>query len=252
MRIIIISAIHLLIFSFVSTLQAKDAKDAQLAASAPTESITSPHDIWNTLLGMYVSADGVVDYKSFKRSEARLSVYLDMLSKDAPQASWSREKKMAYWINLYNASTVALILKNYPLKSITDLGKPWDQAFIKVGSKTYTLNQVEHEILRPQFQDARIHFAVNCAAISCPALLNEAYSADKLNQQLDTQTRKFINNNKHNSVSSSEVSELFKWYKEDFTKKGSVIDFLNQYAATPYKKGKTLGYKTYDWGLNEK
>ncbi|MEM7373707.1 MAG: DUF547 domain-containing protein [Bacteroidota bacterium] len=232
-------------------VHARDASDPSLAATVAPEGPTVSHDIWNTLVQLYVSADGVVNYKGFKQSKGRLDVYLQQLSQHSPQASWSREEQMAYWINLYNAATVALIVEHYPLKSIMDIEKPWDKAFVKVGSKTYTLNQIEHEILRPQFKDPRIHFAVNCASQSCPELLNQAYSASKLNQQLESQTKKFVNNPKHNSIDKSEVSQLFNWYKEDFIKEGTVVDYLNSYAKTPFKKGKALSFREYDWNLNE-
>ena len=228
-------------------VQAKDGNSSLLAATPSSETATASHEIWNTLLQLLVSEEGAVNYKGFKQSEGRLSVYLQQLAKNPPQSSWSRNEQMAYWINLYNAATVSLILQHYPLTSIQDIEKPWDQKFIKVGDKTYTLNQIEHEILRPQFQDPRIHFAVNCASQSCPELLNEAYTAAKLDQQLEAQAKSFVNNPKHNS--SEGVSQLFNWYKEDFTKKGTVVDYLNRYAKTPYKG--SLTFKDYDWNLNE-
>lgn len=238
--------------SFISTsTQARDGSGQALAANASTVEPGVSHDIWNTLVGLYVSDNGAVNYKGFKQSSGRINVYLQQLSQQSPQESWSREEQMAYWINLYNAATVALIVEHYPLKSIMDIDKPWDKAFVKVGSKTYSLNQIEHEILRPQFQDPRIHFAVNCASQSCPELLNEAYTADKLNQQLEKQAKAFINNPKHNSVANAEVSQLFNWYKDDFIKKGTVVDYLNTYSNTPFKKGTKLSFREYDWNLND-
>ena len=129
------------------------------------------------------------------------------------QSSWSRNEKMAYWINLYNASTVQLILNNYPTSSIQNIngGKPWDKRWIKSGSKTYTLNEIENSILRPQFKDARIHFAVNCAAKSCPRLMNKAFTASNLNSLLDENARWFINNSTFNDISAKkvEISKIF-------------------------------------------
>ena len=244
--IFFISSIFLGLWLHVS-LQAKDGDKSPLAATQSQETQAVSHEIWNTLVQMYVSDKGAVNYKGFKQSKGRLDVYLQQLSQNPPQSSWNRNEQMAYWINLYNAATVALIVENYPLKSIQDIDKPWDKAFIKVGDKTYNLNQIEHEILRPQFQDPRIHFAVNCASQSCPELLNEAYTAAKLDEQLEKQTKTFINNPKHNSA--SEVSQLFNWYKDDFTKNGTVLDYLNKYADTPYKG--TLRFRPYDWNLNE-
>ena len=211
------------------------------------------HASWNTLVAKYVSASGKVNYKGFLSSKAELQTYLDLLSSNPPSTSWSKNEQLAYWINAYNAFTVKLIIDNYPLKSIMDLGKPWDKNFINIGGKSYTLNNIEHDIIRKQFDEPRIHFAVNCASISCPILLNEAYTADKLNGQLDKQTRAYINNPQENSLSASsaEISSLFDWYKGDFTKKGSLIQFLNTYADTQVSSSASISYKNYNWSLNE-
>jgi hypothetical protein len=145
-------------------------------------------------------------------------------------------------------------LDNYPTTSITKITeKPWDLRFIALGSKTYSLNQIENEIIRPTFKDPRIHFAVNCAAKSCPKLLNEAFTPEKLEAQLDKQTRAFINNTAENTISAQkvEVSKIFEWYKVDFAAAGGVIAFINKYTATPVKSNATVAYKSYNWNLNE-
>lgn len=211
------------------------------------------HELWNELLGKYVSASGKVNYKGFKADKAKLESYLKLLSENAPAADWSKNEKMAFWINAYNAFTIKLIVDKYPLKSIRDLDKPWDTKFIKIGNTSYSLNEIEHTILRKQYFDPRIHFAVNCASKSCPEILNRAFTADKLNAQLESLTKKYINNTFHNSLSADkvEISSLFDWYKEDFTKTGTVIDFINKYAANPVKATAAISYKNYDWNLNE-
>jgi len=211
------------------------------------------HTAWNSLLQKHVSASGAVDYKGFQNEEAQLQSYLKQLADNAPADSWSDEEKLAYWINLYNAYTVDLILDHYPLKSIRDISEPWDTPIAKVGDKTYSLNQVEHEIVRKRFNEPRIHFAVNCASQSCPELLNKAYTAENLDQLLEQQTKKFINNPKHNEISADQVriSSIFDWYKEDFVKNGTVIDFLNTYSNTEIKENASVGYKDYNWNLNE-
>jgi hypothetical protein len=210
---------------------------------------TVSHEIWDQLLRKYVSSSGKVNYKGLKAEKGRLDTYIKLLSEHKPTGEWSRNEQLAYWINVYNANTVKLILENYPLKSITDLGKPWDKKFILMGSTAYTLNQVENEIIRPVFKEPRIHFAVNCAAKSCPPLLNEAFTADKLNSQLEKQTRAFINSSS-NSISSGkvELSKIFEWYGGDF---GDLVSYVQRYSSTQIEKSAKVSFKEYDWALNE-
>lgn len=210
------------------------------------------HTLWDQLLRKYVDEAGRVDYAGFRADRSELDAYLASLSNNPVQASWSRAEKMAYWINAYNAFTIKLIVKNFPVKSIMDLhgGKAWDVQWIELGDQTYTLNQIENDILRPQFEDARIHFAVNCAARSCPPLLNRAWMASNLEANFDKQARAFINNKKYNRITpnSVQVSRIFEWYAGDF---GNLIDFLNRYSTTKIKPGAAVSYLEYDWGLNE-
>jgi hypothetical protein len=210
------------------------------------------HTLWNELLQQFVTSGGKVNYKGFRSKRTDLQAYLDELSANPVQDNWSRSEKMAYWINAYNAFTIKLIVDNYPVKSIMDLhqGKPWDVKWIKLGSKTYSLNEIEHDILRPKYQDARIHFAVNCAARSCPPLLNQAWTGENLNTNLEKQTRSFINNPRYNSISKRkvEVSKIFEWYASDF---GNLIDYLNKYSETRIDKGASVNYQEYNWALNE-
>lgn len=216
------------------------------------------HAKWDALLKNNVSKSGTVNYKGFKTDQAKLTAYLLDLESNVPSASWSKNETMAYWINAYNAYTVQLMVKNYPLKSIMDLkcnGKSaWDYKWIKIGSETLSLNDIEHVKLRKKYKDARIHFAVNCASFSCPILLNTAYAANKLEAQLEVQAILFINDPKRNqiSASSAKVSQLFEWYQDDFTTEGkTVIDYLNKYAKTKIKAGTNIGYMNYNWNLNE-
>jgi len=178
--------------------------------------------------------------------------YLKSLADNPVQSSWSRGEKMAYWINAYNAFTIKLIVDNYPVKSIMDLegGKPWDKKWIKLGDKTYSLNNIEHDILRPKYKDARIHFAVNCAAKSCPPVWNKAWTAANLNGQLERSAKAFINNSKYNSVGGSKaaISKIFEWYAVDF---GNITDYLNKYANTKVAAGTMVTYQEYNWALNE-
>jgi len=189
----------------------------------------------------------------WKRNEEQLDKYLDHLSSNPVQDSWSKNKKLAYWINTYNAFTVKIILKNYPVKSIQDInnGKPWDLKWIEIGNKTYSLNQIENDIIRPQFKEPRIHFAVNCAAASCPPLDNKAYTENNIESLFEQNTKAFINNSNYNSINekSVTVSKIFDWYGEDF---GNIISYLNKYSNTDIKKNAKVKFKEYDWSLNSK
>jgi len=174
-----------------------------------------------------------------------------LLAEDAPDGDWSRNEALTYWLNAYNAYTLKLILNNHPVKSITDLhgGKPWDVKWIKLDGKTYSLNQIEHDIIRPRYKDPRIHFAVVCAATSCPPLASYAFDADIVNRQLDRLARSFINNKKFNQTEDEvKISKIFDWYGEDF---GDVRTYLNKYLDTDIPEGTEIGYAEYDWALNK-
>lgn len=218
------------------------------------------HQIWNELLQTNVDEKGNVNYKGFISEKAKLQKYLDALSKEAPKRDWSKNEKLAYWINAYNAFTVKLIIDNYPTKSIKDLGgaiykinTPWDIKFITIEGKSYDLNNIEHGILRKEFDEPRIHFAVNCASISCPVLRNEAFVAGKLEQQLNEQTSRFINDPIRNKINSTtaELSKIFSWFKGDFTKDGTLEAFINQYAKTKITSQTKISFMEYNWNLNE-
>lgn len=231
-----------------------EAKAADTPAPPATAAESKPdHGLWDALLQQHVRSDGRVSYAGLKVDMADLQAYLDQLAERPIQPNWSRGEKMAYWINAYNAFTVKLILDNYPLKSITALdgGKPWDVKRIQLGGKTYSLNGIENDILRPQYKDARIHFAVNCAAKSCPQLHNRAYTASNLESLLDKSARAFINNAKFNTLAADkvEVSKIFDWYAADFG--ASLPAYLSQYAKTEISPTAQVSFKEYDWALNE-
>lgn len=231
------------------------------AQKIPNNSNPVSHDIWNGLLQKNVDANGHVNYKGFKSEEAQLEKYLNILRAAHPNTDkWSKDERLAYWINAYNAFTVELIIKNYPCKSIKDLGgaiykvnTPWDIKFITIQGITYDLNNIEHDIIRKEFNEPRIHFAVNCASVSCPNLRNEAFVASRLNEQLDDQARKFINDKSKNNISanSAQLSKLFTWFKGDFTKQGTVVAFINKYSTVKLGEKAKIDYLEYNWNLNE-
>jgi Protein of unknown function, DUF547 len=251
----------LLFFIFLfTTFGNKDLVNYQNTIYAP---LTIEHAAWDNLLKKYVTDKGVVNYKGFIADIKVLDDYLNLLSKNSPTPNWTKDQQKAYWINAYNAYTIKLITQYYPLESIKDVGSkmqvpfvntPWDIKFITIGTEKMDLNNIEHGKLRKQFDDPRIHFAIVCASASCPKLLNEAYTAEKLNAQLDQQATDFLTDSKRNVVTTNnpKLSKLFDWYKGDFTKKTSLIEYINKYSKVKIDANAKLSYLDYSWKLNDK
>lgn len=215
--------------------------------------------IYADLLGRYVKA-GAVDYKGLKTQEARLDAYLSVLAGVDP-SQLSRQARFAFYINAYNAWTLKVILTGYPgVDSIKDLGtlfaSPWKKKIARIDGNTLTLDQIEHDILRPEFKDARVHFAINCAARSCPPLRSEPYEAPRLDSQLTEATIAFINRGDRNHMDGDTLylSRIFKWFAGDFTP--DVAEFVQRYATGELKqslaeaKDIKISYLDYDWSLN--
>lgn len=210
------------------------------------------HDSWNELLKKYVDEDGNVNYARFKKDIGSLETYLKLLSQNAPSSSWSKNKKLAFYINLYNAATVKLIVDNYPTKSIKDIPNRWKKNWISVNGDITSLNDIEHEVLR-KMDEPRIHFAINCASYSCPKLLNAAFTEQNMERLLSKATIDFVNDKKRNQFENgtAKLSRIFKWYKSDFTNNTSLLDFINIYLDNPISKNAKVEYLDYDWSLNE-
>ena len=208
---------------------------------------------WDKFLKKYVSVSGDVDYKSIKTNKKEIDTIVKSFSNVVVQTSWSKSDQLAFWINAYNVFTIQLIVDNYPIKSIQNLdgGKTWDIKRITIAGKKYSLNNIENDIIRPQFKDARIHFAVNCGAKSCPPLLNGAFFGKSLETQLEAVTKKFINNSKFQTISASKLtlSKIFDWYAVDF---GDINTFVNKYSTVKVNKNAVVIFKEYDWTLNDK
>jgi len=220
------------------------------------------HGLYAGLLKKYVK-NGVVDYAGFKKEETRLNQYLSTLEKTDVKAL-PRNEQFAFYINAYNAWTIKLILTGYPgVKSIKDLGSffksPWKKKIARIGGNVITLDDIEHNILRPRFKDPRVHFAINCAAKSCPPLRSGQYRGDELDQQLNEMTSAFINDPSRNRLEGNKlyVSKIFDWFEEDF--KGDIPGFFLKYAKGGLKerleaRGEKIRveYLDYDWSLNGK
>ena len=221
-------------------------QQSQITTSMPS------HSVWNTLLQRHVDGNGNVNYSGFKQDGEELSNYLNHLAQHPPSQTWSKEDSLAYYINLYNAATVKLIVNHYPVEGIKDIPNRWSKKWIKVGNNVLSLNGIEHDILR-KMGEPRIHFAINCASYSCPKLWNEAFIPEKVEQQLDQVAHDFVNDPTKNRFEQDEaqLSKIFKWYKGDFTEDVSLLEYINQYLNDPINKNTDIDYLDYDWSLND-
>ena len=217
------------------------------------------HKEWHRLLRTHVDKNGKANYRGFYSDGDKLDRYLASLTLRYPGANWSNNERLAYWINAYNAFTIQLINKHYPIKSIKDIkdglpmiDSPWDIKFFKIGKVTFDLNTIEHEILRKQFNDSRIHFAINCASKSCPKLRNEAFVADHIDRQLEEQSIDFLSDTTKNiiTVNETKLSKIFDWFESDFNQQGSVKTFIKSKIPN-FNTSNRIRYLNYDWSLNE-
>ena len=209
----------------------------------------------NSLLSTYVSYAGNVNYAGIKANKEKLEEVLKEFEANFPAADWSSAQKLTYWINAYNVYTIKLVVDNYPTTSITKISaKPWHKKFIKLNGTTYSLNQIENDIIRKRFNEPRIHFALNCASKSCPILLNKAYTPGTVYSKMTAQTKRFLNDSSKNTYGKKEVqiSKIFEWYQEDFTRGGkTVFDFINKYRTDETLNKQKITYQEYSWDLNK-
>lgn len=253
----------LLIFLGTAACTNGAAKSNSLQRSVQTKksdnaTTTVNHTAFDKLLQANVSNKGNVDYKAFVKDKIALDNYIVSLAKiDATKLS--KNEATAFWINAYNALTIDQIVRNYPVASITKIagGKVWDQPLpFKFRGKTLTLNDIEKKILLGHdLFDARIHFAINCAALSCPTLSNKAFTDVNVQEMLTKNTKAALANPNFNRITekNASISKLFDWYKADFVKaEGSVVKFINKYAATKISDQTKISYLDYNWSLNGK
>ncbi len=225
--------------------------------SAPKSIAQDMHGAYDALLKQFVS-QGKVDYAGLKAQRGLLDAYLNQLAQVSRPTfnAWSKNTRLAYLINLYNAATLKLIIDHYPVKSIKDIGSfvsgPWKQKVVRLFGNTISLDHLEHSIIRPEYAEPRIHLALVCAAKSCPPLRSEAYEGSKLSGQLDNQGRIFFNSPQGIQVNHAKknvsLSSILKWYKEDFA---SVTAFAQRYAQQRFD-GYKVSWLDYDWALNKK
>jgi hypothetical protein len=238
------------------------------------------HTLFSGVVSTHV-VNGQVDYKGLKADPKALDRYLTALAtvSEVQLQSWTEPQKLAFFVNLYNASTLHLILDNYPVKSIKDIGSlftgPWDQPAVRMFGKTVNLNTLEHEMLRKQYHEPRLHMALVCAAKGCPPLRSEAYTAERLNEQLDDQSRTYLASPAGLHLDRAggviQLSSIFKWYGADFIQAyaGRIttgpfsdaerysLGFVSRYVSKPdqayiFGGHYQLRYLDYDWSLNER
>lgn len=252
------------------------------------QAANQPYEDYAAVLTTYVNQQGMVNYRSLKASPQRLNFFLAGLAAMAPDLyqKWDDKEKIAFWINAYNALTLKAIIDHYPIRasffkgfvyprnSIRQIPGVWDTLRFPVMKKKMTLDDIEHEVLRKEFNEPRIHLALVCAAMGCPPLRAEPYEGAKLDRQLDDQARVFLANPQKFRIDRSQgkvyLSSIFKWFGGDFLKtfgtdqafqgfspeERAVLNFVSQYFEPGDRdyllQGKyTLVYLDYDWFLNE-
>lgn len=237
--------------------------------SNESNSETIDHSAWQQILSRHIqkneSGINLFDYRAARNaSSAELKQYLSRMQALDPR-DYSSAEQEAYWINLYNALTVELILQNYPLESITKLGRgffrfgPWDDKIATVADESLTLNDIEHRILRPIWQDVRIHFAVNCASVGCPNLQTIAFTAQNVNGLMEYAAFEYLSHTRAANFDSRgrlQLSSLFDWYAVDFgTNTSERLNSLSNYAPDDLAE-RLRSYEgridyEYDWALND-
>jgi len=259
----------LLFGSITLTVHAFDEVQRSDEADAQRHPVRPDHSVWQSLLDRYLSKGEAGIYLFAYRSvtdtdKQRLKAYLRQLTGLNP-GNFAKPVQLAYWINLYNAATVDLVLDNYPVKSITSIHEglfsfgPWDDPLFSIAGQTFSLNAIEHGILRPGWRDHRIHYVLNCASMGCPDLNPQALTASNVYQIMTGSEERFIRHPRGVRRAGSRLilSKIFKWYRDDFADNE---DGLRRYLAghlgpelaqAIMRKDYSLSY-AYDWSLNEK
>lgn len=260
----------LMTFAFVlAPLAGPSSKElATWKMHSPSSQTQVDHSAWDAILKKYTSTqDGVNLFAYGKVSaadKASLKTYINQLKKVDPR-NLNRKEAMAFWINVYNAVTVDVVLNHYPIKSIKDIKSglfssgPWKTEVFEIQGQNLSLDNIEHGILRPIYKDPRIHYAINCASYSCPNLDKKAFTAASLESQLNQGARDYINHTRAVQFTSDgdlELSSIWKWFKSDFgTSEDNILKHIKRYAQ-PSLKQKLNNFKgsisyEYGWDLNE-
>ncbi|MGB3535807.1 MAG: DUF547 domain-containing protein [Microcoleaceae cyanobacterium] len=257
-------------FNFENTNSEQPQSSVALA-----ESTNFSYDNYAQVLTQYVNDKGEVDYQSLKQNRQPLDSFHNSIATLSPQVyqNWTEDEQIAFWVNIYNSLTLEAIINNYPTDSIKDIPGVWKRLNFEVMGEELTLDQIEHEILRKQFDEPRIHMGLVCASIGCPLLRQEPFTANQLDQQLNEQTVEFLALDRNFEIDKEEnkvyLSSIFKWFGEDFEskhaaenqytgkeKERAVLNFVNQYLDAQNQTYLTQGeyqisYLNYDWSLND-
>ena len=237
--------------------------------AAPTATVEIDQSAWDTFLSRFLKTDtaGInrLDYGSVTANDhSQLRDYISRLEQINTK-TLSQDQQLAYWFNLYNAKTVDLVLEAYPVDSILDIKDgflptgPWNRKVVRVNSQELSLNDIEHRIVRPVFEDPRIHYALNCAAAGCPNLMPRAWRAETLEADLDAAERAYVNDPRGIRFDANgrlTLSKIYSWFSEDFgNDEEEVLEDL-LYAASPELQDKLYGRTSvdryeYDWSLND-
>jgi predicted small lipoprotein YifL len=234
-----------------------DPAEAQQASSASSPEMKQAY---NEFLQSYVIPSNGVNLVAYadvtEADAAALQGYIENLA-NTDISTFSEDEKMAYWFNLYNAVTLDLILDNYPIDSIKDIDDPWGQKLVNVRGATMSLDEIEHDTLRENYDEPRIHFAVNCASIGCPNLKQTAWEAETLETDLDQAARDYIASSRGIMINGDDIqaSSIFDWYEEDFgADEEEVLTYLSQFATGEKKSAmqnaNDINDYEYDWSLN--
>ncbi len=238
--------------------------EVDLRTQQPAEGTVFSHNLFEQVLQEHVDENGQINYTKLKANPEKLEAYLDLLAVTKPTEEWSYNAQLAFWINAYNAIVIKGVIDHYPTTSVRRV-KLFRGFFYRlkfqVAGKTYTPNQIEHGILREEFPDPRVHFALVCASSSCPPIGKRAFSAETIEERLETLTFNFIQNPEHVRIDRAKrriyLSKIFKWYEDDFMEGyDGVVDFLADYLPTEdveflETQDVKFEYVDYDWTLND-
>ncbi len=260
-RILIVCLLLLSVCSVLFLYHFRVKADSRTQESVDVVSFS--HDLFDQVLQEHVDKEGRVNYTKLKANPEKLERYLDLLAVAKP-TELPYNAQLAFWVNAYNALVIKGVIDHYPTTSVRKVkwfGGFFSRLKFQVAGETYTLNQIEHGIIRTEFVDPRVHFILVCASTSCPPLENTAFSAETIEERLETATFNFIQNPEQVRIDRVKrrvyLSKIFKWYDDDFMEGyEGVADFLTDYlppedaeflASTDVK----LHHLDYDWTLND-
>ena len=209
------------------------------------------YQFFETFLQKYVSENGKVNYTKINSNKVDLDKVVARFEDLKPKENWSKNEKLAYWINAYNAYSIKLIVDNYPLKSILDVSNAWKINFINLDGSKISLDDIDFRILK-KLNEPRIHFAINCASYSCPSLKNRAFYPDTIEEELENAAVTFLNDSERNQITKKEakLSKLFDWFSADFITQTDLVGFINQYSKIKINANTKISFLDYNWSLN--